>query len=319
MADHAPRYPSFESEAEPYEERLEERLTTRSYSVAPYQVGQSARANYSERSVPLFLSDREGVPDPSEYVSPKKVKLGSYYTSRILAGALGGAFLAILAALVSSDSGRQFVASAKASSVAALSVASVVMQPASTAQPKIADTKIADVKIADTKIADVKITDAPIKQAAQPVAPDSQVVAGGTVAVAAVTPTRDDIKTAYQSALQGSAPPPAAAAPEVAAPADVIHRLDPAEIASLLKRAGALIGSGDVAAARLVLRRAAEAADARAAMMLAGTYDPTVLEKLGVHGVVPDLAMARSWYEKARRFGASEASSQLERLANRQR
>jgi TPR repeat protein len=314
MADHAPRYPSFESEDGPYEERLEERLTTRSHSVAPYQVGQSGHASYSERSVPLFLSDREGVPDPSEYASsPKKVRLGSYYTSRILAGALGGAVLALLAALVSSDSARQFVASAKASSVAALSVASVVMQPMSTAQPKIADTKIADVKIAD-----VKIADAPIKQAAQPVAPDSQVVAGGTVAVAAVTPTRDDIKTAYQSALQGSAPP-AAAAPEVAAPADVIHRLDPAEVASLLKRADALIGSGDVAAARLVLRRAAEAADARAAMMLAGTYDPTVLEKLGVHGVVPDLARARSWYEKARRFGAPEASSQLDRLANRQR
>jgi TPR repeat protein len=54
-------------------------------------------------------------------------------------------------------------------------------------------------------------------------------------------------------------------------------------------------------------------------MMLAGTYDPTVLEKLGVHGVVPDLAMARSWYEKAKRFGAPEATSQLDKLANRQR
>jgi TPR repeat protein len=99
----------------------------------------------------------------------------------------------------------------------------------------------------------------------------------------------------------------------------VIHHLEASEIASLLKRADALIASGDVAAARLVLRRAAEAGDARAAMMLAGTYDPTVLEKLGVHGVVPDLGLARSWYEKAKRFGASEASSQLDRLANRQR
>jgi TPR repeat protein len=300
MADHAPRYPSFESETEPYEARLEDRLTNPSHSLAHYEPAQSARANYAERSVPLFLSDREGVPHPSEYApsSQRKVKLGSYYTSRILAGAVGGAVLAVLAALVSSDSARQFVASAKASSVAALSVASVVMQPSSPTPPK--------------------IPDAQIKQAAQPLASDNQALGAAGVAMAAVTPTREDIKTAYQSALQGGAPQ-AAAAPEAAVPADVIHHLDASEIASLLKRADALIASGDVAAARLVLRRAAEAADARAAMMLAGTYDPTVLEKLSVHGVVPDLAMARSWYEKARRFGASEATSQLERLANRQR
>lgn len=298
MADHAPRYPSYEPDTEPHEERLEERLTTPSHPVAYYQVGQSARGNYAERSVPLFLSDREGVPDPSEYApSPKKVKLGSYYTSRILAGALGGAVLALLAALVSADSARQLVASAKASGVAALSVASMAMQPGST-EPKVPDEEI--------------------KQAARPPLPDNQAVDAATVAVAAVSPTREDIKTAYQSALQGDAPQPAAA-PEPAAPAIVVHHLDPAEVASLLKRADALIGSGDVAAARLVLRRAAGAADGRAAMMLAGTYDPTVLGRLGVHGVVPDLAMARSWYEKAKRFGASEASSQLDRLANRQR
>jgi TPR repeat protein len=135
--------------------------------------------------------------------------------------------------------------------------------------------------------------------------------------MAAVAPTREDIKTAYQSALHSDAPQ-TAAVPEPAIPADVVHHLDPNEIASLLKRADGLIASGDVAAARLVLRRAAEAGEARAAMMLAGTYDPTVLEKLGVRGVVPDLAMARSWYEKARQFGASDATLQIERLANKQ-
>jgi TPR repeat protein len=160
-----------------------------------------------------------------------------------------------------------------------------------------------------------------IKESVQLPPSDNQALGPASVAVAAVTPTRDDIKSAYQSALQGSAPQ-AAPAPEAAipaAPAEVIHHLDASEVASLLKRADALIASGDVAAARLVLRRAAEAGDARAAMMLAGTYDPTVLEKLGVRGVVPDLGLARSWYEKAKRFGASEAPSQLDRLANRQR
>jgi TPR repeat protein len=79
-----------------------------------------------------------------------------------------------------------------------------------------------------------------------------------------------------------------------------------------------LIGNGDLAAARLVLRRAAEAGDARAAIMLGGTYDPAVLEKMGVRGVVPDLAMARSWYEKAKRFGGSDTTPQADLLAKKQ-
>ncbi|HET7886526.1 MAG TPA: hypothetical protein VFL62_09900 [Bradyrhizobium sp.] len=290
MVDHAPRYPSYDPEVERYEDKSASR------PVAPYQA--PSRPNYPERSVPLFLSDRDGVPDPSEYLAPSsgKVKLGSYYTSRILAGAVGGAVLAVLAALFTSDSAREVVASAKASSTAALSVASVVMQ---------------------SNPAPAKAASVPLKEASQPPVQDNQAAAAASVTVAAVAPTREDIKTAYQSALQGSAPQ-AAAAPEPAAPVDVLHHLDAGEIATLLKRADGLIGSGDVAAARLVLRRAAEAGDGRAAMMLGGTYDPTVLEKLSVRGVVPDLAMARAWYEKAGRFGATEASSRLERLANGQ-
>jgi hypothetical protein len=300
MADHAPRYPAYDPDVEPYEEESTSRPVT------SYQLGPTLR----ERSVPLFLSDRDGVPDPSEYLPPSgKVKLGSYYSSRILAGAVGGAVLAILAALFSSDSARDVIASAKASSAAALSVASVVMQSNSTQR---------------------KVPDIALKESIQSPAPDNQAAAvaaapatpaatpaATSVTVAAVAPTRDDIKTAYQSALQGSAPP-TPPAPEVAAPVEVLHHLDAAEIASLLKRADSLIASGDVAAARLVLRRAAEAGDGRAAMMLAGTYDPAVLGKLSVRGVVADPAMARNWYEKARRYGASEASSQLERLANGQ-
>ena len=144
------------------------------------------------------------------------------------------------------------------------------------------------------------------------------------ITVAAAAPAREEIRLAYQNALQGRAPAAApgadvAAAPVAAAPVaepttpePAIHHLDPDAIASLLKRADALIASGDVAAARLVLRRAADAGDARAAMTLAETYDPAFLEKLGVHGFVPDLAMARSWYEKARTFGSAEAPQRLE-------
>jgi TPR repeat protein len=157
--------------------------------------------------------------------------------------------------------------------------------------------------------------------AARPSATEDQTTGARSVTVAAVAPAREDIRLAYQNALQGRAPAAAsvAAAPvaEPPAPEPSIHHLDPDAIAALLKRADALIASGDVAAARLVLRRAADAGDARAAMTLAETYDPAFLDRLGVHGFVPDLAMARSWYEKARAFGSAEAPQRLEMLASK--
>jgi TPR repeat protein len=155
------------------------------------------------------------------------------------------------------------------------------------------------------------------------------------VTTTAVTRTPEEITTAYQStkpdgraaaaSLLAAAPPAGApvAAPQPAPVAEplipeaAIHRLDPNEIASSLKRADDLIANGDLAAARLVLRRAANAGDARAAMTLAGTYDPVILEKLGVHGFVPDIAMARVWYEKAKKFGSVEAPRRLELLASK--
>jgi TPR repeat protein len=131
-------------------------------------------------------------------------------------------------------------------------------------------------------------------------------------AMAAAVPSVNKLAAVQQSDT------PSEAEPVPAAPGDAIHHLDPNEIASSLRRGDALIASGDLAAARLVLRRAADAGDARAAMTLAETYDPAILEKLGVHGVVPDLAMARGWYEKAKKLGATEATQRLERLASKQ-
>ena len=124
------------------------------------------------------------------------------------------------------------------------------------------------------------------------------------------------IAAAPPAAAPVAALPPAPVA-ELMIPGDAIHHLDPNEIASSLRRADDLIASGDLAAARLVLRRAADAGDARAAMTLAGTYDPAILEKLGVHGFVPDVAMARGWYEKAKKFGSAEAPQRLELLASK--
>lgn len=107
------------------------------------------------------------------------------------------------------------------------------------------------------------------------------------------------------------APPPAARR--------VVRQIDPEEIAALLKRGEDYIATGDLASARLVLQRAAEGGDARAALALAGTYDPNVLEQLGVKGFAPDVGLALAWYEKARDFGSAEAPRRLERLASRDR
>ena len=107
------------------------------------------------------------------------------------------------------------------------------------------------------------------------------------------------------------APPPA---PEPAASAPV-PELSAEDLAALLKRGQQLAASGDIAAARLTLRPAAEARNAQAALALGATYDPAVLRSLGIFGVTPDVAMARSWYEKARAYGSAEAPRRLELLA----
>ena len=56
--------------------------------------------------------------------------------------------------------------------------------------------------------------------------------------------------------------------------------LDPDQIAGLLKRGGELMAAGDISLARLVLKRAAEAGIASAALELGATYDPFVIKEL---------------------------------------
>ncbi len=115
------------------------------------------------------------------------------------------------------------------------------------------------------------------------------------------------------------APPPPVAAPApvpaVTAPAaTALTPLDRDEIAAMLMRARTFLSSGDVAAARVVLRRAAERDDAQAALALGGTYDPTVLKKLGIISFHADPAQARDWYRKAAALGSADASLRLEQM-----
>jgi len=90
--------------------------------------------------------------------------------------------------------------------------------------------------------------------------------------------------------------------------------IDKEELANLLKRGRYLLSIGDIAPARLLLERAADANEANAAFDLAGTYDPAVLARSHALGIAPDLAMARMWYEKALNLGHSEAQARLAQL-----
>jgi TPR repeat protein len=96
-----------------------------------------------------------------------------------------------------------------------------------------------------------------------------------------------------------------------------VRAIDRDELAGLVKRGQALLGGGDIASARLLLRRAAEAGDGNAALILATTYDRTELAKLKVIGVAPDHAQAKAWYTKAVEHGSAEAVRRLQQLAQR--
>ena len=59
------------------------------------------------------------------------------------------------------------------------------------------------------------------------------------------------------------------------------RHLDAEEIAALINRGTDSLKSGDLVSARLLLRRAAEAGSASAALMLGMTFDPLVIQQLG--------------------------------------
>jgi hypothetical protein len=95
--------------------------------------------------------------------------------------------------------------------------------------------------------------------------------------------------------------------------------LAPDEIARLVKRGEDSLAQGDIAAARLILGRAAEAHDAQAALSFGATFDPAVLRQLHVIGFRPDIAQARAWYEKSAGYGSVEAAQRLAALPRLER
>jgi hypothetical protein len=281
MVEQPTHYRSYDPDIDRYDDRYGET----DHRIRPYRFGQSARTN-SNPEIPLFLSDADGEPDPSEYMTPLRRTSRFSISSRILMGVSAAAAMAILLAWFSSDATRDIVDSAKAS----------IPGPAA-AQPDPTQLTAADIQLKDP---------------ARLSAPANQTPGVRSVATVAVAPTRAEITTAYQSALQGRVP---SAAP-IAAPPPPARKLDADELATLLTRAKGLLTAGDIPPARLLLERAADAQEASAALLLAQTYDPDVLGTQDTRNITPEPATARAWYQRAAQLGSADAQRRLTQLQN---
>jgi TPR repeat protein len=85
------------------------------------------------------------------------------------------------------------------------------------------------------------------------------------------------------------------------------------ETAALMEKGWDLVKSGDVASARLLFQRMANAGIADAALALAATYDPRHLAQHNLIGVVGDETKAHDWYQRANELGSAEAGRILAR------
>jgi hypothetical protein len=256
------------------------------YQDTPFQDTPYDESEYQDTWLHGALeSDRERV---------KAVVAPAFVKRLIKTGVLTAFIVAALAALFTLEDRRSLITNASASLAAVLPAFSAgIGRPApAMAKPQIAEP-----------------------------APAYIAPAGPTpVTTVAVAPTREAIANAYQTALQSqpdirqqpvAQPAPVPAPPP---PAPAVRRLDPDELAGLLKRAQGLLDTGDLPGARLLLERAAGAHEAKAAFLLAQTYDPAVLGASDMRSTTPDPEAARSWYRKAAEFGSQEAQQRLAQM-----
>jgi hypothetical protein len=91
------------------------------------------------------------------------------------------------------------------------------------------------------------------------------------------------------------------------------YRSRPAEeVDALLQVGERMLQQGDIAAARVALRHAAEAGSAKAARALGMSFDPSFLRRGGI-AEAPDPAQAEEWYARARKLGLNDISRETER------
>ena len=236
---------------------------------APYTSGPSTGPT-SDDSIPLFLSDLQGQPDPQE-LAPFVASQRTSILTRVVAGGLAVLAFAILVAVINSDVTRALL-----NSDVTRFLIDKARAPMGGASRGHSATQAASNQSA---VRQVLLEDPP--RVSDPVL-QSQVPAGR-------------------------------AGNEAAAPSKT---LDAETLAALMTRAKSMLALGDIAAARLLLERAANAQDATAAFMLARTYDPAVLGVRNTRSITPDPVMARDWYRKAASFGSADAQQRLTQLQN---
>lgn len=303
------------------------------YPTYQYEGAQSRQLEpLPQDRVPLFLSDYD-----QQYEQQRFADEAPEYTfgsrqekprmARVVAGIAAATAVAAAVGFFAVDATRTVFVNAKASLASVAPSFGGGAAPPETAPPARAEAAAPQPRIA-----------APEAQAvyrgrpAEPVvAPAAAVAVARPAEAALASPSREEISAAYQSAVKGgqvaavapvaaapaqAAPAPVQAAPVQAAPAQTARRMDPDEVAGLLKRAKSLLAIGDFVSARLLLERAADAQEAEAALMLGTTYDPVVVGNQDMRSITPDPAMARHWYQKAATLGSADARRRLSQIQN---
>jgi hypothetical protein len=168
---------------------------------------------------------------------------------------------------------------------------------------------------------------APTQEAVSTSATSSSTEPAGSPTPNDASPLGAPTREASPAAPPTEATPSAVAAPAAQmpeAPTSVASPVPPAppvgpvlsapEIVALVARADALFGKGDLAAARLLYERAADAGDGQAAVKLGETFDPVFLDHAHLRGVRGDSGTAMSWYRRARDLGTADADILIKSL-----
>lgn len=152
---------------------------------------------------------------------------------------------------------------------------------------------------------------------AKPPAPPGSAATSAGDSPRAAAGVADAPRTAAPSVQTALAVAPPLATPPAPPPAPrTPPQQDQAVAAALYSARGdQMLAIKDISAARRFYEYAANAGSARAAMLLAKTYDPGFLDELGVVGLRPDPAMATAWYRKAMELGDHDAEASLRRLS----
>jgi hypothetical protein len=264
----------------------------------------ATRESYrSDDTVPLFLSGYDEAPRPSAFGKPRSRAVTSrrlLKTSILAIAAAGSAF-----AVLSEKNPFTVFANATASLIGVSEVRSAAVPAAQAVQPA---QPAAAVRASPPTTGQAPTRDEialALKAAHQNLAPAEirePAAAAAVIATAPVTATAPATATA----------PVTAVAPVVAAPP--ARRLAADELVTLMTRAKGLLAAGDIAPARLLLERAADAQEPNAALMLAQTYDPAVLGRQDIRNITPDPALARIWYQRAAQLGSADAQRRLSQL-----